>query len=96
MLKNLEELGINPTKGLIVSGDSNGADMALTIAHLHAQEQPLGPPLTGLYLACPIVMDKSTVPEQYREYYLSMEHNAKVPGLTAGSVEFLMCKFSHL
>jgi hypothetical protein len=37
-------------------------------------------------------MDKSTVPEKYREYYLSMEHNAKVPGLTAESAEFILCK----
>lgn len=92
MLKHTEELGINTSRGLVVAGDSNGGDMALIIAHLHAQERPEGPPLTGLYLSCPIVMERSTVPEKYREYYLSMDQNVKSTGLTPESVEFLMCK----
>jgi hypothetical protein len=92
MLRNAEDLGINTTKGLVVAGDSNGADMALIIAHLHTQEQPEGPHLTGLYLACPIVMDKNAVPERYSEYYLSMEHKIKAPSLTAESIEFILCE----
>jgi len=93
MVKNLEQLGINPSRGLIIAGNSTGSDMAMGIAHLYAQEQPQGPPLTGLYLACPMAMNKDTVPEKYRECYLSMEHNVKAPSLTAESVEFVMCKY---
>lgn len=92
MIQNLEQLGINASKGLIVGGDSNGADMALVIAHLYAQEQPPGPPLTGLYLACPIAMIADNVPERYEESYLSMEQNAEAPALTKQGVEFLMCE----
>ncbi|KAK5656013.1 hypothetical protein OQA88_5151 [Cercophora sp. LCS_1] len=89
MMQNLDDLGINPSKGLVVGGDSNGADMALVIAHLYTQEQQ-GPPLTGLYLACPIAMIESNVPDRYKEYYLSMEQNAKASALTKESVEFLL------
>ncbi|KAK0622431.1 Alpha/Beta hydrolase protein [Immersiella caudata] len=90
MLKNAKELGINPSRGLVVFGDSNGADMALVIAHLHAQEQPEGPKITGLYLACPVSMIEENVPEEYKEYFLSMEHNTDAPGLTAESVRFVL------
>lgn len=94
MIKNLESLGIKPERGLVVGGDSNGGDMAMMIAHLHAQEQSLGPPITGLYMGCPIVMEKSTVPEKYKEYYLSMEHNKEAVALSAKSVELVLCESS--
>jgi acetyl esterase/lipase len=90
MLKNAADLGINPSRGLVLFGDSNGADMAMAIAHLHAQENPQEPPITGLYLASPVAMVEEIVPEKYKEHFLSMEHNSDAPGLTAESIKFLL------
>jgi len=93
MLHNLAELGINPEKGLVVGGDSTGGDLAAIIAHLHAQEQPSGPSITGLYMACPMVMDASCVPTRYAECYRSMEENKDAMGLTKESVDVLLGQF---
>jgi hypothetical protein len=92
---NLQELKISPDRGLVVAGDSTGGDMAMVIAHLYALQQPQSPPLTGLYLGCPVAMDKNIAPERYRDYYLSMEQNAKGPALTAESINFILCE-SHI
>ncbi|KAK0738828.1 Alpha/Beta hydrolase protein [Schizothecium vesticola] len=90
MVGNLQELKISPDRGLVVAGDSTGGDMAMVIAHLYALQQTQSPPLTGLYLGCPVAMDKNIAPERYRDYYLSMEQNAKGPALTAESINFIL------
>jgi len=87
-------LGLNLAKGFILAGESNGSDIALAVARLYADGQPLSPPLTGLYLACPMVMNKDTVPEKYRECFVSMDQNADAPVLTSESIQFLQCMFS--
>ncbi|KAB5513580.1 Alpha/Beta hydrolase protein [Coniochaeta sp. 2T2.1] len=84
------ELGINPSRGFIIAGESVGADIALVLAHLYAEEQPPLPPLTGLFLTCPMVMTRDTVPEQYKDRFISMEQNAGGPFITAESIEFIM------
>lgn len=93
MLKNLGELGVNSKKGLVVGGDSTGGDLAAIIAHLHAQEEPLGPMITGLYMACPMVMDASCVPARYMECYRSMEENKDAMCLTKESVDVILALY---
>ncbi|GAB1312071.1 Alpha/beta-hydrolase [Madurella fahalii] len=87
--QNFGQLHINPAKGFILAGESNGSDIALAIAHLYREQHPVLPALTGLYLACPMVMDKDTVPEKYRDYFLSMEQNADGPILVTKSMDFI-------
>jgi len=94
---NLAELHINPSRGMIVMGESNGADIAMAIAQLYAAEKPpLSPPLTGMFLACPIAMVKDAVPEKYKDHFVSMEQNAESPILGTKSLEFFQCEFLQL
>lgn len=92
LAENYAHLEIDPTKGFIIAGEGNGADISLAIAHMYADEAS-SPPLTGLYLACPQAVTQETVPERYRDYFLSLDQNANAPILTAESLEFIRCKF---
>ncbi len=91
-MQNRASLGINLDKGFIIAGESNGSDIGLAVARLYADRQPFSPPLTGLYLACPAVMNKDTVPEKYKNYFLSMDQNANAPVLPADSIKFIQCR----
>jgi len=91
--ENHVDLGINLSRGFIIAGQSSGADIALVLAHLYAEEQSLSPPLTGLWLTCPMVMNRDTVPEKYKDSYISMEQNADGPLVTAASIDFVMCEW---
>ncbi|KAL1835830.1 hypothetical protein VTK73DRAFT_5303 [Phialemonium thermophilum] len=86
--ENYVSLGANPSKGFIVAGESTGADIALVIAHLYADEARR-PALTGLYVACPHAMEPDTVPDQYRDRFVSREQNADAFILKADSIEFI-------
>lgn len=50
------------------------------------------PPLTGLYVSVPQSVNSEAVPEQYREFLVSLEQNANAPLLTAESLEFMRCR----
>ncbi|TKA71637.1 hypothetical protein B0A55_07573 [Friedmanniomyces simplex] len=82
------ELGADPSKGFIVGGISAGATHALALTNLSLQEK-LDPPLTGQYLCIPGIMDAQHVPEKYKEYFLSREHNAHAPILDAAALNAL-------
>ncbi|OIW26347.1 alpha/beta-hydrolase [Coniochaeta ligniaria NRRL 30616] len=88
--ENHADLNINLSRGFIIAGESSGADIALVLAHLYAEEQLSSPPLTGLFLSCPMVMNRDTVPEKYKDSFISMEQNAKGPIITPESIEFIM------
>jgi hypothetical protein len=40
-----------------------------------------------------MAMTRDTVPEKYKDYFISMEQNAKGPLLTAESIDFIMCQY---
>lgn len=88
--ENHADLNINLSRGFIIAGEATGSDMALVLAHLYAQEQVSSPPLTGLFLSCPMVMTSDTVPEKYKDSFISMEQNAEGPIITRESIDFMM------
>jgi len=92
LAENHAELNINPSRGFVVGGQSNGADVAVVLAHLYAEELSSYPPLTGLFLTCPMVMNSATVPEKYKDCFISTEQNAAGPMLSTESIEYIMCK----
>ncbi len=69
-------LNADPKQGFIMGGISAGG--ALTAAFSRAfQDEPLAYPLTGQWLAIPSVMNDHSVPEKYKEFYLSTTQQAK-------------------
>lgn len=87
---NYKQIGINPKKGFLVGGLSAGADIALTVAHLYRDEVKKGsPPITGIYAALCSATTEESVPEKYKDHFISMEQNANAPMLSAESMAFI-------
>ncbi|KAL7932782.1 Alpha/Beta hydrolase protein [Trichoderma chlorosporum] len=86
--QNLKSLGIDPEKGFLVGGDSSGGEMAVIVAHLCLNDK-LNPPLTGIYAAMPGGVNNETVPEKYKDRFISLEQNADAPVFSAASLAFI-------
>lgn len=83
---------MDPLKGFIVGGESAGANLAAVMSLL-ARDQQLSPPITGLVLSIPPVVNPDRVPERFREVFLSYDQNADAPILNreAGYEASSMC-----
>ncbi|EXJ76501.1 uncharacterized protein A1O5_01009 [Cladophialophora psammophila CBS 110553] len=64
--------------GFLVGGESAGANLAASLAHL-ARDHNLNPPLTGQILVAGTYISPERVPERYKDRYLSREQNADAP-----------------
>jgi acetyl esterase/lipase len=85
---NANSWGANPAVGFVVGGTSAGGNLAAVLAHV-ARDEKLSPPLTGQYLAVPMVLPQSKVPEKYKPYALSYDQNKDAPILPVASIERL-------
>lgn len=84
---NASKLGADPSKGFIVGGASAGGNLSAIVALL-ARDEKLSPPLTGVYLSVPLVVDPSTVPEKFKPDYNAREQNKGAPLLDAAAIAF--------
>lgn len=75
-------------KGFIVSGISAGGTLAGVVSHL-ARDEKLSPPLTGVHLSVPGLMQVDGVPEKYKNEVLSFEQNENAPVLNMEGVRIL-------
>lgn len=80
----------DPKKGFIIGGLSAGAAISNKVAHL---ARDLEPPLTGQFLACGIYIDPDSVPDRYKDLYLSMEQNKAAPILDTASLKQYMSAY---
>jgi acetyl esterase/lipase len=85
--KHAASLGINASKGLLISGTSAGADLCLAVSCL-CHESGMSPPLTGVFASIMTGLDAGTVPERYRDRFLSMEQNKDSHLLSTDSITF--------
>ncbi|KAL7959000.1 alpha/beta-hydrolase [Trichoderma compactum] len=80
----------DPEKGFIIGGLSAGAAISNMVAQL---AQDLQPPLTGQFLACGVYIDPGSVPDRYKELYLSMEQNKFAPILDTTALKQYMSAY---
>ncbi|KAJ5901866.1 Alpha/Beta hydrolase protein [Penicillium taxi] len=91
---NAPALDADLSKGFVIGGGSAGANLSIVTAHRSVKEN-LFPPITGIWASIPVCMSKETVPEKYKELWISREQNANAhgnPGLdtkSAGGYEDL-------
>ncbi|KAL0781712.1 hypothetical protein CaCOL14_003047 [Colletotrichum acutatum] len=85
---NAKTIGINLSKGFLVGGESAGADLALGVNRLWIDEKQT-PKLTGIFSSISGALAEDTVPETYRNRFLSLKQNASAPVVTADSIEFI-------
>jgi acetyl esterase/lipase len=83
---NAKSFGADPSLGFVVGGTSSGGTLANVLTHL-AQEEKLSPPLTGQYLAIPLLITPAVVPEKYKKFYLSYEQNKNAPVLPQAALD---------
>ncbi|KAK3181309.1 hypothetical protein K4F52_007323 [Lecanicillium sp. MT-2017a] len=86
--QNAASLGINPKKGLLVAGESAGADLALVVSHLY-RDTNISPPLTGVYAAIPSAVNDETIPAKYKDRFISMTQNADSPIVSRESLKLI-------
>ncbi|KAL0938694.1 MutS domain V [Colletotrichum truncatum] len=99
-VENAKNLGINLEKGFLVGGESAGADLAQGVAYLYGKEK-LSPPLTGVYSSVSSAAIEETIPEKFRDRFLSVEQNSYAPVITKESLQLIRAKYkpdpkSHL
>lgn len=78
--KHAEKLGANPRAGFMIGGASAGGNISAVLATL-ARDEGLSPPLTGVYLCVPALLNPNHIPEKYKSEYLSWSENTKDPVL---------------
>lgn len=81
------EIGVNPKKGFIIGGTSAGANLAAVVTHQY-RDAGLSPPLTGQYLAIPAVCVPESVPDEFKEIYLSREQCKSAMVIDQTSIDF--------
>ncbi|TFY78747.1 hypothetical protein EWM64_g5269 [Hericium alpestre] len=83
-VSNADSLHASLDKGLLVGGQSAGAQMAAALA-LRARDDPFfkDHPLTGQILQIPTVVHPGAIPAKYEDQLLSMEQNKDAPILDA-------------
>ena len=86
LAEHASEIGADPTKGFIVGGASAGGQLTSIITNASIAEK-FKYPLTGQWLCVPSLMDTPCVPDKYKQYFLSREHNQDVPILPASALD---------
>ncbi len=86
---NAKSWGADPAVGFAVGGTSAGANLAAVTAFL-ARDHNLSPPLTGLYLAVPLVCGESVLPEKLRDRFMSYEQNKDALVLPRAAIDMFI------
>ena len=86
--EHASELGADPSKGFIIGGISAGGTITSVITN-ESLTNKFAHPVTGQWLSVPSIMDHDSVPEKYKSYFLSREHNVDVPILPASALTAL-------
>ena len=81
-------LHADPKQGFLLGGVSAGGAITASLSRLF-QDEPLAYPLTGQWLSIPAVMDKSNVPEKYKDRFLAPAQQENNPFFSSQSRAFL-------
>ncbi|KAF4458489.1 sterigmatocystin biosynthesis lipase esterase STCI [Fusarium albosuccineum] len=90
--QNVDKLGIDPAKGLLIGGSSSGADMCIAVSHL-CRDSNMTPPLTGVYAPITSAVSDATVPEKYKDHFFSKEQHADAPLFNTESLKFVHSQY---
>lgn len=83
--KHAAEMGADPTTGFILGGVSAGGNLAAVTGQKSIAER-FHPPLTGLWLGIPFILDETIVPAMYKSLFVSRVQNREALILNGDSV----------
>lgn len=89
---NIKSFGADPLLGFVVGGTLSGGNLTAVLTYL-ARDEKLSPPLTGQYLAIPLLVTPAVVLEKYRKFYLSYEQNKNTPVLPQAVIDIFTKAF---
>lgn len=89
---NAQSWGADTSAGFCVGGTSAGGNLAAILAH-KARDSKLTPPLTGQYLAIPLICPPSKMPEAYRPWLLSYKQNEYAPFLPKAAIDMFINEY---
>ncbi|GIZ38363.1 hypothetical protein CKM354_000178200 [Cercospora kikuchii] len=79
-VRKASSLGADLKKGFLLGGSSAGGNIAAVLSHM-ARDTKASPPLTAIWLNCPLTVGFEAVPEALKKDYHSLEQNADAPGM---------------
>ncbi|KAK5996220.1 AB hydrolase superfamily protein B1A11.02 [Cladobotryum mycophilum] len=79
------ELGANPAAGFLIGGVSAGANLAAVTCQKAVSEN-FSPRLTGVWISEAFLLDEATVPEPFKDAFLSRQQNKDAPFLNQDSI----------
>lgn len=83
--RHASTLGANPMAGFVLGGVSAGANLAAVTCQKSVSEN-FSPPLTGLWLGLPFILDEDIVPHGYKSVFLSRRDNQDAPLLNSAMI----------
>jgi acetyl esterase/lipase len=78
-------LGADLSRGFVLGGVSSGANLTLVTAQ-RALKENLSPPITGAFATMPLMLNEKTVPEKYKDLWISRDQNANAPVVNENEV----------
>ncbi|RYP67216.1 hypothetical protein DL769_005816 [Monosporascus sp. CRB-8-3] len=92
--KDALDLGLDFSSGFIIGGVSAGANLAAVTVQRWVSEK-LSPPISGAWLSIPYLLEKETVPDQYKDLWISREQNAHAMILDKAAIDFVTAAYAH-
>lgn len=84
--QNAEDCQVDLEAGFVVGGVSAGGNLA-AVTTQKSLDEGLSPPITGLWLGVPWVLEPEVVPTKYKEVFFSREQCSGAPGLDRQALE---------
>lgn len=81
-----QKFGAYLEQGFVVGGASSGGTLAAPLVQ-HAHEKGLTPPITGTYLAVPMLLVEEIVPERFKRQWTSREENVPFPSVNRSTLK---------
>jgi len=86
LAENASSIGADPSAGFILGGISAGGNLTAVVAQ-KALDEKLSPPLTGLWVCIPVLLNEQTVPEKYKHRWFSRKQNENSPIFNGAAIE---------
>lgn len=86
LAEHASDIGADCSAGFLLGGISAGGNLTAVIAQ-KALDEKLSPPLTGLWVAIPVLLNEQNVPEKYKHRWFSRKQNEKAPIFNMSAIE---------
>ncbi|RYP06888.1 hypothetical protein DL764_002881 [Monosporascus ibericus] len=91
--KDALTLGLDFSSGFIIGGVSAGANLTAVTVQRWVSEK-LTPPISGVWLSIPYLLEAETVPDQHMDIWISREQNAHAMVIDEATMDFVKTAYA--